>query len=281
MDGSVRSFHQILRKKKRNTRITGIFEQLSLIYTLCLSHDEAGNIVVSCERSSMKKRKKRAKKKERNAIAYQNKDITSKVLADNFKGKNLEAFGLHLPSVVDVRPTNLPTIQAMELHLDNIFILADGSWSIIDYESEYSEKNKVKYLSYVAQLAKRMYNDDGKIRQIRIVVIYTADVKRGITNSVLDLGACRLTIDEAFLSDLDSAEIRDRVMGKLERGEALDDIDLMQLIIYPLTYDGLGAQQRAVSEAIDLAERISDEERAHFTLAAINVFRQDHHRERP
>ncbi len=94
----------------------------------------------------MKKRKKRSRKKERNAIAYQNKDITSKVLADNFKGKNLEAFGLHLPSVVDVRPTNLPTIQAMELHLDNIFILADGSWSIIDYESEYSEKSKVKYL---------------------------------------------------------------------------------------------------------------------------------------
>ncbi len=117
-----------------------------------------------------------------------------------------------------------------------------------------------------------MYNDDGQIRQIRIVVIYTADVKRGTTNHVLDLGACRLTIDEAFLSDLDSAEIRSRIIGKLERGEALDDIDLMQLIIYPLTYDGLGAQQRAVSEAIDLAERISDGERAHFTLAAINVF---------
>ena len=30
-------------------------------------------------------------------IAYQNKDITSKVLAENFKGKTFRVYGLDLP----------------------------------------------------------------------------------------------------------------------------------------------------------------------------------------
>ena len=186
--------------------------------------------------------------------------------------KTLEAYGLNLPRVVDVRPTNLPAIEAKELHLDNIFIMEDGSWSIIDYESDYNEKKKVKYLGYVAQLAKRMYNDDNELHPIRVIVIYTADVKRGTTDPVMNMGALNLRIDEAFLSDLDSAEIRDRVTAKLDRGEALNDMDLMQLIIYPLTYDGKEAKQKAVGEAIDLAERIKDESKSRFMLAAINVF---------
>ena len=212
------------------------------------------------------------RQQNKDPIAYQNKDITAKVLAENFKGKSLEAYGLHLPRVVDVRPTNLPAIEAKELRLDNIFILEDASWAIIDYESEYREKNKIKYLGYVAQLAKRMYNNDQKTHLIRIIVIYTADVKRGTTDPILDMGANRLQIEEAFLSDLDSEKIRERISGKLDRKEPLDDIDLMQLIIYPQTYGGKKAKQKAISEAIDLAVKIEDEEKKRFTLAAINVF---------
>lgn len=33
-------------------------------------------------------------------IAYQNKDITSKVLAENFKGKTFRVYGLDLPVVL-------------------------------------------------------------------------------------------------------------------------------------------------------------------------------------
>ncbi|MCR4764330.1 MAG: hypothetical protein K5696_12460 [Lachnospiraceae bacterium] len=81
-----------------------------------------------------------------------------------------------------------------------------------------------------------MYNNDQKTHLIRIIVIYTADVKRGTTDPILDMGANRWQIEEAFLSDLDSEKIRERIIGKLDRKEPLDDIDLMQLIIYPQTY---------------------------------------------
>ena len=77
-------------------------------------------------------------------ISYQNKDIVSKVFADRFKGKSLSVYGLNVPRVADVLPTNLPDFSANELKIDNLFLLEDGSIAIIDYESKYSKKKLSK-----------------------------------------------------------------------------------------------------------------------------------------
>ena len=45
-------------------------------------------------------------------IAYQNKDITSKFLAENFKGKTFRVYGLKLSKVKRVLPTNIPAVKA-------------------------------------------------------------------------------------------------------------------------------------------------------------------------
>ena len=55
------------------------------------------------------------------AIAYQNKDIVSKLFGDRMKGKSLSLFGLGTDlKVTGVRPTNLPVVQAKELRMDNL-----------------------------------------------------------------------------------------------------------------------------------------------------------------
>ena len=81
-------------------------------------------------------------------IAYQNKDITSKVLAENFKRKSFRVYGLDLPEIREVKPTNIPAVKANELRLDNLFELEDETVAIVDYESEYDQADKVKYLNY-------------------------------------------------------------------------------------------------------------------------------------
>ena len=74
------------------------------------------------------------------SIAYQNKDIVSKLFGDRMKGKPLSLFGLESDlKVVDARPTNIPIVRARELRMDNLFELEDGSAAIFDYESEYRE----------------------------------------------------------------------------------------------------------------------------------------------
>ena len=56
-------------------------------------------------------------------IAYQNKDITSKVLAENFKGKSFWVYGLGLAEIREAKPTNIPAVRANELRMDNLFEL--------------------------------------------------------------------------------------------------------------------------------------------------------------
>ena len=57
-------------------------------------------------------------------IAYQNKDIASKVFAERFKNKSLTVYGLNIPKIIQVLPTNLPEVTASELRIDNLFLLA-------------------------------------------------------------------------------------------------------------------------------------------------------------
>ena len=44
-----------------------------------------------------------------NGIVYQNKDIEFKLLSDVYKEKSFEAYGLKIPSIKEILPTNLPT----------------------------------------------------------------------------------------------------------------------------------------------------------------------------
>ena len=97
-------------------------------------------------------------------ISYQNKDIVSKVFADKFKGKSLSVYGLNVPRVADVLPTNLPDFSANELKIDNLFLLEDGSIAIIDYESAYAKKNRNKYINYISRVLKR-YENEGIYRR--------------------------------------------------------------------------------------------------------------------
>lgn len=138
--------------------------------------------------------------KQKNDIAYQNKDIASKIFAEQFRGKSLKVYGIDLPRVKQVLPTNLPNIQANELRLDNLFLLEDNTFLIIDYESAYRKKNKIKYLKYTVRVLEQYCDEYGIDMQISVVILYTADVLEYHTKDRLDVGCLQLTIKEAFLA---------------------------------------------------------------------------------
>ena len=205
-------------------------------------------------------------------IAWQHRDIMSKYFGESLRGRLLSVYGIRDPLVKDVRPTNLPVIESNELRLDNLFLMEDGSYAIVDYESRYLEENKVKYLGYVARVSQRLYNEFGCYKKLRLIVIYTADVNPEKTVSKLDLGALTMQIEEAFLAGIDSEKIKAELSDKLGRKLPLTDEDIMKLVLYPLTYKGKKNQQKAVSEAIDMAERIDDEDSLRRAESGIYVF---------
>ena len=205
-------------------------------------------------------------------IAYQNKDIISKFLAENFKGKTFRVYGLKLPKVKRVLPTNIPTVKANELRLDNLFELADGSMALVDYESDYDKKDKIKYLNYVTGIANRYLQENKECPPIHMIVIYTGDIDRKKVSAKYDIGAVRIKLETAFLSELDSKRIFDRLKKKVAKNQLLNDEELMQFIMLPLAYRTKKEKQQKVRETVELAAKIQDKNQQIFTLAGILVF---------
>ena len=208
---------------------------------------------------------------QQDSIAYQNKDIASKIFAEKFRDVSLNVYGVNLPRIVKVLPTNLPEISANELRIDNLFLLEDGRIAIIDYESAYKKHNHLKYIGYIYRVLERYFGEGVTDMQIVMVVIYTADVTRtGVGNSY-NAGALTLKEELAFLSELKSDEIKARLDAKVKAGEDLTDEEIMEFIILPLSYRK-EQQGQTIKDAINMAKKIKNEDIMAFVLSGILVF---------
>ena len=203
-------------------------------------------------------------------IAYQNKDIASKALAELLKGKSFRVYGLNLPKIKKVLPTNIPTVKANELRIDNLFELTDGTAAIVDYESDYDNADKVKYLNYMTGIANRYLNE--KCPKLRMIVIYTGDIRREQVSTIYDIGAIKVNIEAAFLSELDAEGIYRRLKEKVDSGTLLSDEELMEFIIFPLAYRDKEEKKKKIHEAVNLAILIQDRKQQIFILAGILTF---------
>lgn len=217
-------------------------------------------------------KKKRRRNGSTRSISYQAKDVFSKVMADLFKGESFAPFGIDLPMIVDAQSTNLPAVEANELRMDNLFYLEDDSYAIVDYESEYSVRSKLKYLGYLARVAKRLYNDNGRIPRIRLIVLYTADVKRGSTDPVIELGCGTITITEGFLSEMDGEAVWNKAAKDTAEGVSLDTEAIIKLMVYPLSFGSLKEKQEAVHRVISLVDNMADDKEKGFILSGMMVF---------
>ena len=209
-------------------------------------------------------------------IAYQNKDITTKYFGENLKEKSFAVYGLDILGIKQVMPTNLPAIEANELRIDNLFLLEDDSFAIVDYESEYREENKLKYLNYLNRtikhfLKKNLLNKGQKLC-LRMIVIYTADIEPKQTRAVFDVGCLKLQIEEVFLLSIDSEKIEECLKKKVKNRETLTEEEQMQFVILPLTYKGKEAKQKCIQRCFQMAKEIIDEKVQVFVLSGILTF---------
>ena len=201
--------------------------------------------------------------------AYQNKDIVSKIFGEKMKGKPLSLFGLGTGlKVADVRPTNIPVVQARELRMDNLFELEDGSVAILDYESSYKEENFIKYGRYVMEVAGR-YLKEGKRPDIHMMVLYTADIENSKTS--FQRTAFTIQTEVSYLLKELSAGWMSEVRKSISEKTVTDEV-LMHLVLLPLTYKGKERKQEAIKECVGLARELPDKEQETFALAGILTF---------
>lgn len=201
-------------------------------------------------------------------IVYQNKDILFKILGQTYKEKSFSAYGLDIPPIRELLPTNLPKISANEKSVDNLFLLEDGTYAIVDYESEFKKQNKVKYLNYIVRVMEKYYGEEDDFN-LRLVVIYTGDVKSA--EAVFETNCLSLRMEQAFLSHIDGEEAFRFIREKVNSGESLEDDDLMKLVVLPLTVPGMEGKQLMLERVVDLAEEIGDEKQKMFALSGVLV----------
>lgn len=201
-------------------------------------------------------------------VAHNNKDLISKILADTFGSKSFAVYGLDLPPIAEYLPTELPAVAVTDMISDRIFKLVDGSYAIVDFESEYRKINKIKYLNYATRIAGKYFKDEEDLR-LRIIVIYTGDVQSADPD--FSIGCIAMKTEQAFLSHIDGDAEMKKIREKLLDGEPLDDEDLMRLIILPLTYRGDGKKTEMIDAVINSAEKIAEEDKKAFVLAGVCV----------
>ena len=201
-------------------------------------------------------------------ITYHNKDILFKILSQTYKEKSFSAYGLDLPPIRELLPTNLPKISANEKDVDNLFLLEDGTYAIVDYEAEYKRLNKVKYLNYVARVLEKYYKEDGNFN-LRLIVIYTGDVKSA--EATFETSCVTLRTEQAFLVHIDGEAAFEAIRRKIDSGIPLEDDDLMKLVILPLTVSGSEGKQAMLERVVVLAEQIADEGQRIFALSGVIV----------
>ena len=148
----------------------------------------------------------------------------------------------------------------------------DGSIALVDYESDYEKQDKVKYLNYITGIANRYQQDKKECPIIHMVVIYTGDIERKQVSDKYNIGAVKMKLETAFLSELDSKEIFGRLREKVKNKQMLSDEELMEFIILPLTYRGKDEKNKSIGQSVHMANQMEDEEQRVFVLSGIAVF---------
>ena len=198
-------------------------------------------------------------------IKYQNKDILFKVLNETYKNKSLKVFGLDLPPIKELLPTNLPVVQADEKRGDNIFLLSDDkNILILEYESSVDNNMLFKYGGYGFRVLES-YDKAGKNYNLIIVVIYTGDIKEA--PAVLNRGSIRIETRQVFLSKFDGISMYENLRYKVENNEPLSDEDVMKFIILPLT--NKANDQKMIESSIELAKKVENDRQQLFIIAGI------------
>ena len=107
---------------------------------------------------------------------------------------------------------------------------------------------------------------------VRMVVIYTGDIERKHVSAEYDIGAVKIRIEPAFLSELDKGKILQKLTKKIMGKKQLADEELMELVILPLAYRKREEKEKGIQEAVDLAIHIQDKNQHLFALAGIMAF---------
>jgi len=202
-------------------------------------------------------------------IPHTNKDILFKALSQLYQNKSLAVYGLNIPRIKRLLPTNYPTVTANEYRGDGAFLLEGDILYLQEYESTVARADFFKYNRYILLAMEQLRAEGIEPTEVILGVIYTGDVTSAPNE--LDLGALRIQVQQVFLSNVDTDATLADIKAKAEAGLVLSDEDMLRLVILPLTQPDDAQKQVLVEDAIKLAKILSDERQQALAISGVLV----------
>ncbi|QGG48354.1 hypothetical protein [Heliorestis convoluta] len=191
-------------------------------------------------------------------VSRQNKDIVLKAVAETFKEKTLEIFGLHTAPIQQIMPTVLPVVEAKEKRIDFVFLLADDTMLHLEFQTQaLSDLRRIAF--YGARIVER-HN-----KPVQTVILYAGDVEESIGD--LEMGSLTYNVTNLYFKGHNGDEELARIKQKIEKGEDLDDYDQLKLIFLPFMKSKKDKEERTI-EAVKLAKNLNSPN-SFFVIGAI------------
>ena len=193
-------------------------------------------------------------------VSNKNNDIILKYMSGAFKDSTLDFYGLDLPKIKGVVPTELPVLEVTDEMMDYVFELEDNTYLHLEFQTTTKSDDLARFLLYDARLYKK---DKSKIKT---VVIYSGDIERA--DDWLEIGSITYKVNNIYMRDYDGDNIYRELVEKINRDEILSKLDILNLVFLPLMKTS-GSREDMAINAVELAAKIPELETKNFCTGAI------------
>ena len=206
-------------------------------------------------------KKKRAHKEKGSSPVYHHEDIAQKLAAAFFAQEVLPLYGV-TGKVVSAAPTELADVKVSNLYQDYNYVMNDGSWKHIEFESTDITTEKLKKFRAYEGLASYQYNVD-------ITTYVVCSAKARVPKAELTSGLSSYRIVPICMGDKDAGEFITLLQDKIKQNEEVSRAELVQLVLCPIMGGSLSQYERIRSalEIIKGNRKLTKEDRE--TLTAV------------
>jgi len=187
------------------------------------------------------------------------KDIFQKYISSMYKDATLEFYGIKTPKIMELINVNLPVVEVRDSDIDQVFLLEDGTYLHLAFETGKHRDTQIRHLEYDV----RLYARDR--RKITTVIIYTKDVETAPPS--LDIGIVDYSPKAVLMSKYDGDSICADLEAKLKSGHELTEKDILNLTFLPFMRNTLPPVD-TVLNIVGMAKTITDESRRNVCIAA-------------
>lgn len=177
--------------------------------------------------------------KDNNRIHRNGADIIQRLMATNMIGERpLIALTIDTAKVKEVLSTDLPAIQTKDDKADTLYLLEDGTYLHVEYQTTAKKDDVLRFAGYVMKLYNNLKDKEPLIKS---VVVYAPHISPENVVDTVDMGVLRYQFQSVFLRELNLEERYQEVLKRIRKDPAirLSDEDKMVIIYKPLANSDL------------------------------------------